>query len=98
MSDDLDKLLATPLPEPADNGFSDRVLVRLLDEELRRRRRETVLLTLGVAAISCAMPFTSVGQAINHWAIDLGGIVAVPLALAGLAVLAANGLRRLLAE
>jgi len=69
---ELDKALMAPLPEVVDDGFSQHVLVRVLEEKARRERN----ITFGVAGagvLLCAlMPFTRFGQAVDHWAIGFG--------------------------
>jgi hypothetical protein len=88
MSDDLDALLAAPLPEATDDGFSRRVEERIAAEDLRAARLETYIVrgALGLALV--AAPFTPQGAALGDMMEQLGGALlnsdAVAAGLAGL--------------
>ena len=86
---DMDKALSAPLTEISDGGFSDAVMVRLMEMRARRARL-IVEAVAGVAALVClAMPFTTFGQAINRWVLDLVQEMSTPLAVAAGAVVVA---------
>ncbi len=66
---DLDTLLAAPLADIADDGFSRRV-VAAVGEDRKRRAQVHALIELGIAATILAIaPFTGIGQTMEH----LGG-------------------------
>ena len=69
---ELDKVLTAPLPEIPDDGFSQRVLLRAMEERTRRERNTTVAIA-GAGVLLCAlMPFTRFGQAVDSLAIRFG--------------------------
>jgi len=86
MSDDLDILLAEPLPEVADDGFSARVVSKI---ERAAWWRERVTLFAPVAAVAAVLPFLP-GDELTQVALKLTPIFAesgaVALAAAALAL------------
>ncbi len=88
MSDTLDTLLTSPLDEPADNGFSARVMATVVELRLHQARREAVL-SLVVVALLVAIGLASpVGAEITHVA-EL--LVATPAFWLGGLMLALSG-------
>ncbi|MFZ1988691.1 MAG: hypothetical protein WAW96_02870 [Alphaproteobacteria bacterium] len=69
---DLDKALMAPLPEIADGGFSQAVLVQAIKENARRERNVTIAVAGSVALLCAMMPLTKFGQAVDQWAIGFG--------------------------
>jgi len=84
MSGDLERLLSRPLDEPADAGFSARVLVRAHEMDTRRIYLETTAMIAAGACVVALLPFTDAGRLIAHAAASLA--VSGPLAL-GITVL-----------
>ena len=82
--DPLDALLSQPLPEIADNGFSARVIARIVAEE-RRQLATIALIAILCATLLClAVPMRDVTGAIAVAVLQLG---ASPMVLYGLAAL-----------
>jgi hypothetical protein len=81
MRDDLDILLATPLEEPADNGFSFHVMDAVADIRMRRARLEAVLSLIVVALVALIGVMTPAGAALAQVAQVLVGTPAVWLSL-----------------
>lgn len=77
MSDALDALLSTPLEEPADNGFSARIMMGVADMRLRQARREAALSLVVVTLLVLIGALTPVGQALGQVAQVLAGTPAV---------------------
>ena len=50
----LDEMLSQPLPDVPDNGFSDRVIVRMKHEE-RRKMYAVALMSMLAAALACLL-------------------------------------------
>jgi hypothetical protein len=80
MNDSLDALLAQPLEDVADNGFSASVRARIV----ARRRREAVLtwtvVALAALPLLCLLPIPALGEMTARLTPALAG--AAPLALA----------------
>jgi len=66
MSDPLDTLLATPLVEPGDDGFSSRVMTGIADLRLAQARREAVLSLILVALVIAIAALSPAGPIITH--------------------------------
>ena len=78
---DLDGLLAQPLADMPDNGFSSRVAARV---ELQRLRRERFLNEVYIGLVLLAvlvLPFTPVGAAVATAAFTPGGVALAALAI-----------------
>jgi hypothetical protein len=58
MTDALDALLSAPLAEPADNGFSARVALAILDRQERRAGWHVIVYAIAISAVLAVMPFT----------------------------------------
>jgi hypothetical protein len=81
MSDDLDVLLAAPLEEPVDMGFSTNVLTRVADIRLQQAKREAVLSLVAVALLILVAALTPAGPALTRVAEVIAGTPAVWLGL-----------------
>lgn len=76
MSSELELLLQRPLAEPADDGFSRRVITRIAQDR-NRTAKVRALIELGLVATVLALaPFTSIGQMMEKLAADF---IASPL-------------------
>jgi len=71
--DTLDTLLATPLEEPADIGFSAHVMANVADIRLREAKREAVLSLVAVGLLILVAALTPVGPAMGKVAEVLAG-------------------------
>jgi hypothetical protein len=86
MSEALDRLLSRPLEEPADAGFSARVLVRAHQINARRAYLENTALIAAAACVVALLPFTNAGWMVAHAAANLalsGPLVLGLMALVG---------------
>jgi hypothetical protein len=77
MRDDLDLLLAAPLEEPVDLGFSSRVMTRIADIRLKQAKREAVLSLAAVALLILVAMLTPAGPALVRVAEVIAGTPAV---------------------
>lgn len=66
MTDALDALLSAPLAEPADNGFSARVALGILDAQERRAGWYTIFYAIAVSAVLAVLPFTEFAPAVTR--------------------------------
>jgi len=80
MSDALDTHLSMPLEEPADMGFSARVMNAIADQRLRQAKREAILSLIAVALALLVAALSPVGPALAQVAEILAGTPAVWLA------------------
>jgi hypothetical protein len=62
MTDRLDDLLNAPLAEPADAGFSAKVIARVLAKEERALFWEWTGYGVAAVALVAAVPFTALGD------------------------------------
>jgi hypothetical protein len=94
VSDDIDRLLSAPLAEPADDGFSLRVMLRTEAVRMRAELAETFVWIVAAAALLALLPLTAAGQAVAAAGTELAQ--SMPFALgAGFLVLAWLALRNL---
>jgi hypothetical protein len=77
MRDDLDLLLAAPLEEPVDLGFSTHVMTRVADIRLKQAKREAVLSLAAVALLILVAMLTPAGPALVRVAEVIAGTPAV---------------------
>lgn len=98
MNDDmnLDELLSQPLPEVADNGFSDRVVVRVKAEERRYFYVIAIACVVAATALCVLVPMHDITAAIGVTVYDLG--TSAMLAWAGAALVLTYLVDRLLAD
>ena len=73
MSEDLDTLLATPLPEVADNGFTRTVEARIAAEQARGSHVEDYAIAASLGLALMIAPFTPVGVALGERMEEIGG-------------------------
>jgi hypothetical protein len=73
----LDALLASPLEESADMGFSARVMTRVADIRLKQARREAILSLAAVALFILVALLTPAGPALTRIAEVIAGTPAV---------------------
>jgi hypothetical protein len=92
MTDDLDRLLAQPLAEISDNGFSSRTSALLELQRLRRSRFLTEIYAGLVVLAVLVLPFTWAGAALASAASTHAGTVLIGVAAA--AILLASLLKR----
>ncbi len=86
MTNDLDTLLATPLPDVADNGFSLRVADKIEARELWNERLTWGLPALAAAIASPFVPLHQITGTLVHLGPALAGSAALSLA-AGVIIL-----------
>jgi O-antigen/teichoic acid export membrane protein len=84
MTGDLDTLLAQPLRDVADGGFSAAVARRALALETRRKLLDQLVLLITVTIILLALPLVSLGAAIERVTFDLGNSAPIGVAFAAL--------------
>jgi hypothetical protein len=78
MNDDaLDALLARPLAEPVDYGFSSHMMAEIADIRLMRARREAVLSLLLLALVFAIAMLSPLGPVVTHAAVVIAGTPAV---------------------
>jgi hypothetical protein len=82
MTEDLDRLLAQPLAEIPDNGFSSRTSALLELQRLRRSRFLTEIYAGLVVLAVLVLPFTRGGAALASAASTHVGIVLIGLGTA----------------
>ncbi|HEX3944286.1 MAG TPA: hypothetical protein VHW69_09380 [Rhizomicrobium sp.] len=80
MTDRLDALLAQPLENVADNGFSTRVLVRVAARQRRDAALTWIVLVLAALPLVWLLPVPALSETAARLAPTLAG--AAPLALA----------------
>lgn len=80
MIEDLDALLAQPLADVPDNGFSSRTAALLELQRLRRSRLLTEVYTGLVLLAAIVLPFTPLGAIITAAAYTHAGIALIGLA------------------
>ncbi len=83
-TDALDALLARPLDEVADDGFSSRVVARVSASERRRHYLAFLVPLIGVCALVPFLPFSEFGDTMAHLPPMLAGSGPIALALAAL--------------
>ncbi|HEY4115447.1 MAG TPA: hypothetical protein VGM17_15430 [Rhizomicrobium sp.] len=66
MTGALDALLSAPLAEPADNGFSARVALTILDREERRAGWHVIFYAIAISAVLAVLPFTDFAPALMN--------------------------------
>jgi len=87
MNDDaLDALLASPLREPADDGFSSHMMAEIADVRLQRARREAILSLLMLALVFAIAMLSPLGSVVTHAAEVIAATPAVWFALLMLAL------------
>ena len=84
MTDNLDRLLAQPLAEIPDNGFSSRTSALLELQRLRRSRFLTEIYAGLVLLAVLVLPFTQAGSALASAASTHGGTALIGLATAAI--------------
>ena len=74
---DLDALLATPLEQPVDMGFSAHVMTHVADLRLQQAKREAILSLVAVALLILVAALTPAGPALTRVAEVIAGTPAV---------------------
>jgi hypothetical protein len=92
MTDEFDRLLAQPLAEIPDNGFSSRTSALLELQRLRRSRFLTEIYAGLVVLAVLVLPFTRIGAALASAASTHAGTVLIGLGAA--AILLASLVKR----
>jgi hypothetical protein len=77
MSNDLDVLLAAPLEELSDMGFSAHIMTRVADIRLKQAKREAILSLIAVALLILVAMLTPAGPALARVAEVIAGTPAV---------------------
>lgn len=84
MTDDLDALLSTPLPDVADSGFSVRVLKKIETRELWNERLTWGLPALAACIAAPFIPLHEVTGTIVHLGPTIASSAALSLAAAAI--------------
>jgi hypothetical protein len=71
MNSELDALLAQPLPDMPDSGFSARILARIGKAEMRRARFELAAWIVLVLGMTAAFAFSRPGREMAAMALSL---------------------------
>jgi hypothetical protein len=84
MNNDLDTLLAAPLPDVSDNGFSPRVMQKIEARELWSERLTWGLPALAACAVAPFLPLGEFSSAVVHLGPALASSTALSFAAAAI--------------
>jgi len=84
MTNDLDTLLSAPLPDVADNGFSQRVADKIEERALWSERLTWGIPALAAAALAPFLPLQEITGTVVHLGPVLAGSTALSLAVAAI--------------